>query len=201
MQLEMDIGSLPPVQMDDSSGVNHAMQLQEINRLRSQISRIRNKSQEAIIEGQVSPQRATESYRTVVSTYAMLFAATMQDEMYPGHELWNDRKICEVTIEPPTTVEIDGATGSVISASPASQTVSIGGIKDFIDSPAQFTAKFDVELDHPRCGRMQEEAYGVGRYTRKNIDAVVRELDRYKQTIGLGLQPLDEIGYESPEPV
>lgn len=182
--------------IDDASELNHRMQVQEINRLRSDVSRVRNNAQEAVLMGQASQQEATEAYRTAVTTYAQQLAPILQSRQWGDHDLWAERELAKVTIDPPSLSQ--GV--ELLDVKPQSHTYVIEGIEEFIDLGRTVTAPFEMRVYDPDNGEREIEPDGRGSLSRGDVDRVVRELDIYKQSIGLGLRAQQEIGYESPNP-
>lgn len=182
--------------IEDGSELNHRMQVQEINRLRSDVSRVRNRVQDAVLMGQATPSQATEAYRTAVTTYAQQLAPVMQSAQFGNEELWSDQKLAEIQINPPDL----GDETEVIDVSPKSQTYVVEGIEEFIEIDQFVTAPFEMHILHHTDGEKETTKNGRSCLTRRDIDRVVRELDVYKQSIGLGLKAQKEIGYESPNP-
>jgi hypothetical protein len=181
--------------IDDASELNHRMQVQEINRLRSDVSRVRNKVQEAVLLGKASPAEATEAYRTAVTTYAQQLAPVLQSQGFGDKDLWERDELARVQIDPPALAD----NVQLLSVKPKSQTYVVEGIEEFIEIGRFVTAPFDMHVyDHD--GEKEISPDGRTTLSRGDIDRVVRELDIFKQSIGLGLRAQKEVGYESRGP-
>jgi hypothetical protein len=182
--------------IDDASELNHRMQVQEINRLRSDVSRVRNKVQEAVLLGKASPAEATEAYRTAVTTYAQQLAPVLQSQGFGDKDLWEREELARVQIDPPALAD----NVQLLSVKPKSQTYVVEGVEEFIEIDRFVTAPFKMHVYDPGDGEKEISPDGRTTLSRGDIDRVVRELDIYKQSIGLGLRAQKEVGYESRHP-